>query len=219
MKKLLVLLPLLLLARCGPETKDVRIDVALPPKLDLTSYDHIYFPGFITEVPSENIDTEREALNFFRREFLRRDVMGIISSNPVDLSDKDPRSFFVRDQPFFKSFNFKNADSTLALTGVISFESVDRSGFKEFEETDFTGRRRFRTQYVEITGFNLNMRVYVYELNEGKLLYSEVLQDTTDIQGTNPDERLVLYDLMQRVSDRVLGLFANTHVKAERILL
>ena len=219
MNKIPVLALFLIFLGCGPETKDVRIDVSLPPKLDLTSYDFVYFPGFISEFRDEKVDTEREALNFLKREFGRRSIMGIIPKNPVDLSEKDPRSFFLENQPFFKSFNFKNAQNTLALTGVISFESVDRSGFQEVQQTDYLGRRRVQTQYQEVTGFNLNMRVYVYELKEGKLLYSEVLQDTTDIEGSNPDIRLVLYDLMQRVSNRVLGLFANTHVKAERILL
>ncbi len=219
MKPVLAWFFLALLVACGGGNKDVRINVALPPKLDLTSYDYVYFPGFITEIEAENIDTEREAVNFLKREFLRRDAIAIINTNLVDMSEKDPRSFFLEEQPFFKSFNFEHSELTLALTGVISFESVDRSGFQEVEGTDVYGRRRARTQYVEITGFNLNMRVYVYELNGGKLLYSETVQDTTDIQGSNPDERLVLYDLMQRVSDRVLGLFANTTVKAERTLL
>jgi len=212
-------LTLLFLISSCTGNKDVRIAVSLPPKLDLTQYDYVYFPGFITEAQVESIDTERETLNFLKREFLRHSPVGVVPQGSVDLSDKDPRSFFIRDQPFFKSFNFKNADTTLALTGVVSFESVDRSGFHEVEQTDYTGRRVTRSQYVEVTGFTLNMKVYVYELNNGKLLYTDTLMDTADVMGSNADERMVLYDLMERMSVRVLGLFSNTLVKAERSLL
>ena len=218
MKKGGALLALVLLWGCSGEDKKVRIDLPLPPKLDLTRYDYLYFPGFIADIPHEYFDTDREAVNFFKREISRRDVMGVIENAPADLSEKDPRSFFGRTQPFFKSFNFENSESTLALTGVISFESVDRSGFQEVDSMDYLGRRVKRVEYVEVTGFNLNMKVFVYDLN-GRLLYRETLMDSTNIQGSNPDERLVFYDLLQRISDRVLGLFANTHVKAERSLL
>jgi hypothetical protein len=54
---------------------------------------------------------------------------------------------------------------------------------------------------------------------EGKLLYTEALKDTLDVEGASVDERLGYYELLQRMSDRVLGLFSNTVVKAERSLL
>lgn len=219
MKRILTLMPLLWLMGCGGGSKDVRISVALPPKLDLTRYEYLYMPGFIVAAESEKIDAERETMNFLKREFLRRTNMGVVNYAPVDLSEKDPRSFFLPEQPFFRSMNFPNVESTLALTGVLSFEAVDRSGFREVERTDQTGRRITQAQYVEITGFNLEIRVYVYDLGNGKLLYTDVMTDTADVEGSNVDERLVLYDLMERVSVRVLGLFSNTLVRAERSLL
>ncbi len=220
MRKCSVFLSLIVLVIAGcTGDKDVKIAVSLPPKLDLAEYDYVYFPGFVTEAQVETVDTERETLNFLKREFIRRSAIGVVNLPSIDLSDKDPRSFFVRDQPFFKSFNFQKSESTLALTGVVSFEAVDRSGFHDVEQTDYTGRRVTRSQYVEITGFTLNMKVYVYELSNGKLLYTDTLMDSADVLGSNPDERMVLYDLMERVSGRVLGLFSNTLVKAERSLL
>ena len=96
---------------------------------------------------------------------------------------------------------------------------LDRSGFREVQATDLRGRRYYKTQFVEITGFNLTMRVYVYELNGGKLLYRELVKDTIDVEGSNVDQRLAFYNLLQRISNRVLGLFSSTVVKAERSLL
>ena len=102
---------------CKKSTRSVRIDLPLPPKLDLTNYDYVYFPGFITDVQNESFDTDRETVNFFKREFLRKKIIDVIDNDPSDMSDKDPRSFFQREQPFFKTFNFENSESSLAVTG------------------------------------------------------------------------------------------------------
>ena len=218
MKWTVGLLALGLLVGCGGGKNSVRIGLPLPPKLDLSNYDYVFFPGFISDVKNENFTPDREAINFFRREFTRRNIIGIIDREPVDLDGKDPRSFFDREQPFFKQFNFDQADATLAVTGVISFEVLDRSGFRRVQDTDLAGRTFYRNQFVEATGFNLNMRVFVYDL-EGRLLYRELLRDAIDLEGENFDEKLVYYDLLSRISNRVLGLFSNTVVKAERALL
>lgn len=219
MRKALLVFPLLLLVGCGGGPRsNVRIALPLPPKLDLTEYEYIYFPGFIVETENENLDPGLEAINYFRREFSRRDVMEIIDSPPVALDDKDARSFFEKEQPFFKTFSFDNSAETLAVTGSIVFEVLDRSGFRQVEHTDISGRSYYRTQFVEVTGFDLTMKVFVYNL-DGQLLYTESLKDNVDVEGESIDERLVYYELLQRVSDRVLGLFSNTVVKAERSLL
>ncbi len=204
---------------CAGAGRSVRIELPLPPKLDLTNYDYLYFPGFVANVKGVDFDTEQTAINFFTREFKRNEVMEILPEDKVDLSAKDPREFFARQQPFFRQFNFLHAEETLAITGVISFNILDRSGFKEVSSTDTFGRRYNRSQFVEVTGFNLELHIYVYELNEGKLLYRGVMRDSTDLEGDNVDEQLVYNELLQRVSDRVMGLFTNTVVKAERSLL
>lgn len=208
-----------LLVGCGGGNRSVRIDLPLPPKLDLSEYDHIYVSGFITDVASDDFDADQETVNFLRREFKRNNVLSLVDVEPADLSGKDPRSFFTAQQGFFQSFNFPGTENLLALSGVVSFESLDRSGFREVEGTDTFGRQTYRTQFVEITGFNLSVRVYVYDASTGKLLYRELLSDSMELEGSNPDSKLVFYDLMQRISDRVMGLFTQTMVKAERNLL
>jgi hypothetical protein len=205
---------------CGSGRGDaVRIDLPLPARLDLTLYDHLYFPGFIVDSKESEFDLSRESINFFRREFKRKEVMDLIEREPADFSDRDPRVFFTRQQPYFKTFNFSESEQTLAVTGVITYESVDRSGFRQVANQDVLGRNYYSTEFVEASGFTLTMRVYVYELSEGKLLYRTLLRDNMDVLGDNIDERLVYYDLLQRVSDRVLSLFSSTTVQAERNLL
>ena len=219
MRRMLLFPALLMLAACGGgPKKSVRIALPLPPKLDLTDYSFVYFPGFITETRNENFEPDIEALNYFRREFIRKNIIGVIEKGPTDLSDKDAREFFEREQPFFKTMNIEQSEETLAVTGAISFEVLDRSGFRQVQHTDISGRSFYRTQFVEVTGFDLTMRVYVYDL-EGKLLYTESLKDSIDVEGESFDERVVFYELLTRISNQVLGLFSNTVVKAERSLL
>lgn len=218
MKYLATALLLAGLLACGGRGHSVRIALPLPPKLDLTAYDYVYFPGFISDVHNDDLDTDVEALNFFKREFTRRDIMSVVDSAPVDLKDKDPRTFFDREQPFFKTLSLDNSDKTLALTGVVSFDILDRSGFQQVKNTDGFGRVYYKTEFVEITGYNLNLRVFVYDM-EGRLLYREQLKDSVDVAGDPSDARLVYYELLQRMSDRILGLFTNTTIKQDRALL
>ena len=210
----------LMLAGCGGSEKknSVPINLSLPAKLDLTNYDYIYFPGFISDVKNENFLPDEEAVNFFRRELVREDVMDVVEKEPLDLSDKDPRSFFEREQPFFQTVEVDNPGRTLALTGVVSFEVRDLSSFRRVQDETVNGRVVYRTQFVEMTGFELSIRVCVYDLKTGRMLYRELLSDDMDVLGKEADQRLAYYDLLQRVSNRVLGLFTNTVVQDQRIL-
>ncbi|MDJ0837118.1 MAG: membrane lipoprotein lipid attachment site-containing protein [Acidobacteriota bacterium] len=221
MKKIIaVFAALFMLTGCATNEKrnTVPIDLSLPAKLDLSNYDHIYFPGFISDVKNENFEPDLEAVNFFRRELVRENVIDVVDKEPVDLSTKDPRSFFEREQPFFKTLEVDNPGRTLALTGVVSFEVRDLSSFRRVQDETVNGRVVYRTQFVEMTGFELAIRVCVYDLKTGRMLYREVLGDDMDVLGKEADQRLAYYDLLQRVSDRVLGLFTNTVVQDQRIL-
>ena len=213
------LLLLLVFSSCGGGSRsNVRIALPLPPKLDLSTCEHVYFAGFISENPNEFFKPDTEAVNYFVREFTRQNILSITAAKPLDFTGKDARTLFEKEQPFFKGLPIPESDTTLTVTGSLNFEVLDRSGFRQVEVTDLTGRSYYKNQYVEITGFDLTMKVFVYDLS-GKLLYTEALKDTLDVEGTNADQRLVFYDLLQRMSTRVLGLFTNTVVKADRSLL
>lgn len=212
---------LLLLVACGTDEKKsnrVLIPMSLPAKLDLSTYDNVVFPGFISDVENEFFVPEVEAVNYFRRELVRRDVIDVVEMDIVDLKDKDPRAFFEREQPFFSQLPVEAPGNTLAVTGVVSFEARDLSRFQRVQDRAANGRVYYRTQFVEMTGFELNIRVLVYEMESGKMLYRETLSDRMDIQGKEVDQRLVYYDLLNRVSGKVVGLFSNTVVRDERIL-
>jgi len=219
MKRVVTALAAALLLACGGERKtSVPIPLSLPAKLDLSNYDYIYFPGFISTVTNDVFDPDEEAVNFFRRELVRRNVLEVVDQDSVDLSEKEPRAFFEREQPYFTTLELPNAATTLGITGVVSFEARDLSSFRRVQDETINGQIIYRTQFVEMTGFELNMRVFVYDMGSGRLLFREVLSDRLDVQGQNADQRLAYYDLLQRIADRVTGLFSNTVVQDERIL-
>lgn len=210
---------LLLLCMLGCASSDsIRIDLPLPPRLSLDQYDQIYLPGFMITAAPRDLKANREAINYLRQEFSNRTDMTVVEVEPVDLLDKRPREFFTRVQPFFTDMEIMARETTLAVTGVINFEAVDRSGFREVEATDRLGRTYMRSQFVEVTGYVLNISVHVYELEEGRLLYRETMRDTLEVQGGDGDVQLVYFELLGRVSNRVMGLFTSTNVKADRTL-
>ncbi|MCB1049975.1 MAG: hypothetical protein H6510_17975 [Acidobacteria bacterium] len=209
----------LLLMACGGEQNRVRISLPLPPKLDLSLYNQIYIAGFIASDKNQDFDSDAETLNFFRREFIRRNAIDVVEHPPMELSDQDPRSFFDRVQPEFTKIEDMNKEDTLILTGEVSYEILDRSGFRQVEGTDISGNRFYQTRFVEATGYLLKLRIFVYELKEGNLLYRESLQDEIDVDGPPGDTKLAFNALLDRMSTSVLGLFSNTTVRAERNLL
>lgn len=212
-----LLIPFLFLG-CGPKQTAVRIELPLPPKLDLAQYTEVYFPGFMTEVRNPEFDSIRETMNYFKREFARRDVVDVLDLPPLDFSDKDPRTFFEQTQPLFTQLGLERPEKTLIITGIVNYEVVDRSSFRQVQR-EYRGQPYYRTQFVEATGYLLRMRVYVYEVSEGKMIYREVLQDEIDVEGAPGDTKLAFFNLLERISARILGLFSHTNVKAERTLL
>jgi len=212
-----LLVPFLLVS-CGSKKTAVRIELPLPPKLDLAQYTHVYFPGFVTEVTNKEFDSIRETLNYFKREFVRRDVVELVDAPPLDFSGKDPRTFFDKTQPAFSQLDLEIPEQTLIITGIVNYEVVDRSSFRQVQK-EYRGQPYYRTQFVEVTGYLLKMRVYVYEISEGKMVYREVLQDEIDVEGAPGDTKLAFFNLLERVSGRIIGLFTHTNVKAERSLL
>ncbi len=210
---------LICMLACQGNKRAVRIDLPLPPKLDLSEFDQLFFPGFICTDKNDYFDTVTETVNFFKNEFSRRDVIDIFDHEVIDLDDQEAREFFEGDQPYFAELEIDGGDRMLAITGVVNYETVDRSGFRQVQSQDISGQSYYRTQFVEMTGYILRMRVYVYELGAGKLMFKELVQDEIDVEGPPGDTRLAFYSLLERSSDRVVGLFANTKVRAERKLL
>ena len=219
MRRVSLLLTALVMLSCNPKSRDVRIELPIPPKMDLSNYNSVYFPGFLVVDKNKEFKTNKEAINFFKRDFINRDAIAVRENDPVDLVGKDARDFLERVQPFFTTMPIEDREHTLAITGLLSFETVDRSGFREVSLQDRTGRSYRRTQFVEATGYVLNVRVYIYAMGTGKLLYREILRDGIDLAGVPNDTRLVFYELAGRVSNRLVSLFASTNVKAERSLL
>jgi len=211
---------LILLAGCAGPANKVNISLPLPPKLDLSLYDHLLLLGFISSDQNREFSSEKECLNFLRRELIRKKALPLLEAPPFDLAERDPRTFFEKEQPALADLPLAEDKSrTLTLTGEVSFEVLDRSGFRQVQTTDITGNRVYQTRFVEATGYQVKLRLHVYELGKGRLLYREALQDEIDVEGPPGDTRLAFNELLHRMSQNIIGLFTPTVVRAERNLL
>lgn len=214
----------LLLTSCsGGSGKDkVQVELPLPPKLDVGQYKYLIMPGF-HQMENKEIDQEmnvrRETINFFQREIEKNGNIKWVEVPEVDFSQKEPETFFIEQQPFFEKPDFPNANETIALSGTVEFKVVDKSGFQTVADVDRYGRMYNKTLFVERTGYKLSIMVVIYDLGTGKLMHKETMEDELDIDGPSADNRLAFYDLAQRMSNRVISLFTDTEVKAERALL
>jgi len=206
----------------GTGKDKVQVELPLPPKLDVGQYKYLIVPGFYkvpTKEVGQGVNIEFEAVNFFQREIEKNGNISWVEIPRVDFSSKEPETFFIEQQPFFAKPDFTNAKETIALSGTVEFLVSDKSGFRTVADVDRFGRMYNRTMFVEQTGYKLKMMVVIYDLETGKLLHKETMEDELDIDGPTSDNRLAFYDLVQRMSNRIISLFTDTEVKAERALL
>jgi hypothetical protein len=218
------LLLLLLITGCGAGGgKDkVQVELPLPPKLDVGQYRYLIMPGFY-RVPgsddSQHVKVGSEAVVFFRREIIKNGNIEWVDVPAVDFSAKDPENFFVDSQSFFEQPDFPHAKETIALSGTVEFLVTDKSGFQTVADVDRYGRMYNRTYFVERMGYKLRMMIVIYDLETGKLIHRESMQDELELDGPARDNRLAFYELAQRMANRVISLFTDTQVKAERVLM
>jgi len=220
---LVCLMPLLVSCTTGARKDKVQVELPLPPKLDVGQYKYLVMPGFY-RVPAiketgQGVRVGSEAVHFFRREILKNGNIDWVDVPLVDFSQQNPETFFAEKQPFFEQPDFPNAKETIALCGTVDFVVTDRSGFQTVSDVDRYGRMYNRTVFVEKTGYVLKMMVCIYDLETGKLIHRESMQDELALDGPAADNRLAFYELAQRMANKVISLFTDTQVKAERALL
>jgi hypothetical protein len=208
------------LTSCGPNHDRVRVELPLPPRLDVQEIEGVYLPGFLLLRDTADIGADRETKIYFRREITRNKDVNWVEGPEMALGDADPKTLFTEEQPLFavqESLNLPK--KTLLLTGAVQFDLKDRSGFRSVQTTDRYGRVYNRSIYAEMTSYELQFLICAYNSETGKLIYREFMTDQLDIDGPPADNKLAFYELLQRMSGRILGLFSDTKVKAERRLL
>jgi hypothetical protein len=216
------------LAVAGPPlaagTVEVKLTLPVRARLDLTGRKTIAPLPFIMvtrEGEGQAAGTDVNVQQEFERylfKLLRRDTdLKVIDSGPVEFPSYDLEQL-SRDRDFWRAMG-ERLQADLLLAGSLDFDIQDRSGYRTEEYVSPFDSRTYRRQVlVEETGFEYDIVMQVYDGRTGEMLYSDNFKDFKEYQGENADPLVGMFQNLYSLEDRILGIFAQQRVEANRVL-
>jgi len=189
-------------ALAGP----VQVQIKLPTaqKIDTTGMSRILVGGFRSNDNPE-VDVDRE-VNRLLKDLLKRNTkFEVIETESLPLPEQSIEDA-IRNTAYWKRLGTRfNAD--LIVGGTIDFSSRDQSGFVQEDITsELTGQRIRRSRWVERESFKMEMGLYFFRGSSGELVYEDHFTEEAAFDGKANDDLTVLHQLLQRVSESVLGI-------------
>lgn len=230
-------LALLLLGGCA--TADIsKIQIPVPPNLDLLGFSRVLVAGFVTD-GSDQIDLNQETARFVRTQLRSKTSLRVIESEPVELAAVPPsnkRRLPAVGATFQPSNGNRVADATtlradeavfanvpfwkrmgeeysepLILTGIVVFAPAA----PRFEERT-AGRRTMRLWH---RGFSLRLRLILINGETGEIIDSVPLRQLTGHATSGREGATSLYfRLMDQTMSSVLGALGQ-QTSQGRVLL
>lgn len=206
-------------------TIEVKLTLPVRARLDLTGRRTIAPLPFIMvsregegQVAGTDINVQKEFERYLFK-LLRRDtdLKVLDAGGQVDYPSYDLEQL-SRDREFWRAMG-ERLQADLLLTGSLDFDIQDRSGYRTEEYVSPFDSRTYRRQVlVEETGFEYDIVMQVYDGRTGELLYSDNFKDFKEYQGENADPLVGMFQNLYSLEDRILGIFAQQRVEANRVL-
>lgn len=205
-------------------TVEVKLTLPVRARLDLTGRRTIAPLPFIMvsregegQVAGTDINVQKEFERYLFR-LLRKDTdLKVLDAGPVEFPSYDLEQL-SRDRDFWRAMG-ERLQADLVLAGSLDFDIQDRSGYRSEEYVSPFDSRTYRRQVlVEETGFEYDIVMQVYDGRTGELLYSDNFKDFKEYQGENADPLVGMFQNLYSLEDRILGIFAQQRVEANRVL-
>jgi len=182
----------------------VQIKLPSPQKIDTTGMSRLLVGGFrVNDNPAVDVDKE---VNRVLRDLLRRNTrFEIIDTESLPLPEQSIEEA-IRNAAYWKRLGTRfNAD--IIVGGTVEFDSRDQSGFVQEDVTsELTGQRLRRSRWLERESFKMEMGLYFFRGSTGELIYEDHYTEEAAFDGKSSDDLSVLHQLLQRVSESVLGI-------------
>ncbi len=184
----------------------VEVQVALPSpqKIDTQGMKRLLVGGFRTN-DHPSVDLDRELNHNLRELFQKKTSFEVLDVDPLPLPEQ-PIEEAIRNTAYWKRLGERfNAD--LIVGGTLRFESTDQSGFVEQDViSQLTGQRLRQSRWAEREGFTMDLGLYFFRGSSGELLYEDHFTEETVYDGKSNDDLSILFQLMDRVSESILGI-------------
>ncbi|MEE9218433.1 MAG: hypothetical protein V3U98_05145 [Acidobacteriota bacterium] len=195
-------------------TVPVKIPVA--EKLDMRGINRVLVASFIQgEHPAINL--KNEIIAVLKRELRKHTALEIIDAAPPELPAQNLDTL-LKNASFWRSIADRH-EADLVISGIVKFDSFDRSGYvQEDYVSPLTGERRRRTRFAERQGFTLELDLYFFRGETGELIYEDYFSEDSIQEGSSADHLDVFFSLAARLEPEILGIVSPRHRQEERYL-
>lgn len=216
----LTLLILLLAATVAWAGEPVRLDLPRPAKLAVSDRDSVAIVPLVTVTeeaePADDPEIQRELARYLRRTIERSAGLDV---SVVDAQPPTHDLVALREAQGFWQAVGDRTDATWILAGAVDLDLEDRAGYVTREFTSDEDGRTYHAQVlVERAGVTLDLLLWVFEGQTGRLRHTENLKDFRAFQGESVDPLDGLFANLTQLEHRIAGLFAAGSMPTERFL-
>jgi hypothetical protein len=232
------------LAGCA-SVVDIPVETPLQSKLDVTRFRRLLVAGFVTDA-SDEVDLQAETVRLLQNHLRANGKLRVVEADQPPLEDaleqlgRQARqggglSRAEREQRLADADRLlQDADlwrrvgeeyqQPLIISGRVSFEVKDRSGFEAEERIlrDVSGSpyRPGGRRYAERRGYTLTADFHFIDGRTGETLHKEKFTEEVLYSEEHRVSSLSAYfELMDRVLPNVLGVISTQRIRGTRVLL
>jgi hypothetical protein len=214
-KNSLALLAVLLLAVCSSidTYKKIRVEIPAYSGLRLDRFQEMAVTTFLTPKETAGVDLNKEIGDYFEQE-LGRKFPGNVFSLPTNLENEA----VFRNPEFWKSLT-PDSGALLYFTGRAALSRETRKAVLSRPGNPREDELTAQKTIAERTVFILDISIHIIQAASGEILFSKTYKETKTY--TNPKQRadFALFDLIQRVKQKLFRPILGEERVQERYLL
>jgi len=189
----------------------------MPARLDMTGIRKVLVTSFIVDKELPGVDLNKEVVAILRKELRKKTNLDILDVEPPPLPEQ-PLKELLANSGFWRRLG-ETHGADLILSGKVSFESADRSGYVTQDEiSPVTGQRVRRTRFVDREGFTLTLNLFFLDGATGRLLYEDQFTAENTLPGHGTDRLSALYTLFEQIEDDIVGIVVSKPRPAQRFI-
>jgi len=240
-------LPLLAVAGAScSSVLEVPVETPLQSKLDVSTFRRILIAGFVTDLENQEVDLSAETSRLLQNQLRSNTKLQVLEPDRPPLQEalektlekigeggsysKDEKEQFklesdrlLQNPEFWRKMG-EEYQQPLIVTGRLSFESQNRSGFQPEERVVRTPAGNPTlvrgNRYMERKGFTLSADFLFIDSKTGETLHKERFSEEvlySEDQRVSPLSSY--FELMDRLLPNFLGVITPQRIRGTRVLL
>jgi hypothetical protein len=239
--------PLLVVLAAGcSSVLEVPVETPLQSKLDVSAFRRILIAGFVTDLENQEVDLSAETSRLLQNQLRSNTKLQVLEPDRPPLQealekalekigeggsyDKEEKEQFrlesdrlLQDPEFWRKMG-EEYQQPLIVSGRLSFESQNRSGFQPEERVvrlpDGQPRLQQGSRYMERKGYTLSADFLFIDSKTGQTLHKERFSEEvlySEDQRVSPLSSY--FELMDRLLPNFLGVITPQRIRGTRVLL